>query len=67
MADFRYQGASASGRQVQGVLTANNKAEAKKTLEEICRKRQIRLISIQKKAMFTYKIQKGNEKPIKGE
>jgi len=67
MPEFRYQGTAVSGRIAQGVITARGRREARKRVEEICRRQSIRLTSLQKKATFAYKAQRGNEKPIKGE
>ena len=67
MPEFRYQGTAVSGRIAQGVITARGRREARKRVGEICRRQSIRLTSLQKKATFAYKAQRGNEKPIKGE
>ena len=67
MPEFRYQGTGVSGRIAQGIINAKGRGEAKKRVEEICRRQSIRLTSLEKKATFTYKAQRGDEKPIKGE
>ncbi len=67
MPEFRYQGTGVSGRIVQGVLNAKNRKEAKNRIDELCRRQHIRLTAFQKKATFTYKVQRGDEKPIRGE
>ena len=67
MPEFRYQGTGVSGRIVQGVLNAKNRKEAKGRIDELCRRQRIRLTTFQKKATFTYKVQRGDEKPIRGE
>ena len=67
MPEFRYQGLNPSGRLVRGALFAKNKKEAKKRIGEISAARGFRITGIQKRATFTYKVQRGVEKPIKGE
>ena len=67
MPDFRYQAASVSGGIVQGTLSASNTREAKRSVEDICVKRRMRLTSLQKRSTFIYKARRGNEKTFKGE
>ena len=67
MPEFRYQGTRVSGRIAQGIINAKGRGEARKRVEEICRRQSIRLTSLEKKATFVYKAQRGDEKPIKGE
>jgi len=67
MPDFRYQGTGASGRVVQGVFNARNRKEARKRIDEVCRRQHIRLTALQRKATFVYKVQRGDDKPVRGE
>ena len=67
MPEFRYQGLNPSGKLVRGALFAKNKKEAKKRIGEISAARKFRITGIEKRATFTYKVQKGVEKPIHGE
>ena len=67
MPEFRYQGSSTAGKIVQGVLNVKDRQEAKERVDEICRRRRLKMTSLKKKATFTYKVQRGDEKPIKGE
>lgn len=67
MPDFRYQGLNPSGRSVRGALFAKDKKEAKRRIGEIAAARGFRITGILKRATFTYKVQKGMEKPIKKE
>ena len=67
MPEFRYQGTRVSGGIAQGIINAKGRGEARKRVKEICRRQSIRLTSLEKKATFVYKAQRGDEKPIKGE
>ncbi len=65
--DYRYQGLTASGKLVQGVISATTKMEAKKRAAELASKHGFTLSAVQKKRTFMYKVQKGLDKPISGE
>ena len=67
MAEFRYQGLNVSGRHVQGTLNASSMKEAKHRVEEIAASRHFRVIALQKRVTFVYKVRKGTEKPVRGE
>lgn len=67
MPEFRYQGISLTGKVVQGVLSAASRRQATRRFDELGRKKQIRLVSLQKKGTYLYKAQRGDEKPSSGE
>ncbi|MFH1008188.1 MAG: type II secretion system F family protein [Candidatus Latescibacterota bacterium] len=67
MPEFRYQGVNLSGKLVRGVLFTTDKKEAKRRIEEIASSRKFRVTAIQKRGTFTFKVQKGMDKPVLGE
>lgn len=67
MAEFRYRGTTLTGKPVQGVLTAGNARAARRVIDEICAQKKIRLVGIDKKNVYVYKVQKGAGAPTKGE
>ncbi|MBE0644834.1 MAG: type II secretion system F family protein [Bacteroidetes bacterium] len=66
MADFRFQGVVPSGKIIQGTISANNAAEAKKKIQELSKGRGFRLNQLDKRAAYVYKAKKG-EKVTEGE
>lgn len=67
MPDFRFEGITLTGRPVLGTIAAENFSEAKKKIRQLAEHRKVKLTRIQKRKTFIYKIQKDDEKPIKGE
>jgi type IV pilus assembly protein PilC len=67
MPEYRFQGVVASGKTVQGNLTAANLAEAKQKIQELSKGRPFRVEKIERRSTFVYKVQKENDKPIEGE
>lgn len=67
MPDFRFQGTNSAGRAVQGVISADSYAEAKKKVKQLASQHKIKVNRILKRKIFLYKVQRGNEKPINGE
>jgi type IV pilus assembly protein PilC len=67
MPEFRYQATSLSGAPVQGMLTAPNGREARRSAEEICRQRRIRLTALQRRSTFAYSARAGGGKNFQGE
>jgi len=67
MAEFRYNGQSAQGKRVIGYVEAKNKKEAKQKINGLAQQHGFNLISIQKKATFTYQVKRRNGETIKGE
>ncbi len=67
MPDYRFAGTTATGRPVQGVITADNYSEAKKKIRHLASQHKVKVNRIQKRKTFVYKIQKNGEKPVTGE
>ncbi len=67
MADFRYTAVNSRNKKIQGVIPGASKKSAGKKIDEICRTNNLKLLKLEKKVTFLYKIQKGTEKPVKGE
>jgi type IV pilus assembly protein PilC len=67
MPEFRFQGTLDSGKTLQGNLSANNVADAKRKIQEMTRGKAVRITKLEKRASFLYKIRKGQEAPITGE
>ncbi|MCP4726268.1 MAG: type II secretion system F family protein [bacterium] len=67
MADFRYTAIGRQNKTARGVITAPNAKDAKKTVDELCRKNNLRLQKFEKRSTYTYLVQKRNEKPVRGE
>lgn len=64
--EFRYEGVDSDGRIVQGALHAKNQREASERAKDIGKSRRFRIASIQRKVTWSYKVQRGAEKPIVG-
>lgn len=68
MAEYRFSAISPSGKTVVGIVHSSNIFNAKQRINEIARKNQLRIRSIEKKSTFLYKAKKiGVSKPILGE
>jgi len=67
MADFRYTAINSQNKTVQGTFIAKNAKIAKKSIGESCRKKNFRLLKVEKRATYLYSVQKRNEKPQRGE
>jgi type IV pilus assembly protein PilC len=64
--EFKYTGASLSGKSVQGVVFATSKGEARKKIIELAGKHQITIQSIIPKRTFLYTVTTKSGKKIKG-
>jgi len=67
MADFRFEGINSSGRVVYGIVSADSYAEAKKKIKYLASRHRLKIQRILKRRTFIYKVQREDEKPIKGE
>ncbi len=67
MSEFRFQGLRPGGRTVQGVVSAETRAQAKKIVTEISQKNQFKLTGLRTRATFVYRIRRNGEKPVRGE
>lgn len=67
MVECRFVAENPAGKVLSGSLVAENFAEAKKKINAMAEKNQLKIKSIDKKATWVYTAKKGNDKPIKGE
>ena len=67
MEQFRYTVATLKGKQIKGILEAENKKEAKKAAIEFAAKRNLTFQSLEPKATFLYKAQKPGQEVTRGE
>ena len=67
MADFRYTAVNLRNKTVRGIISDRNIKNAKKIVEGICKRNNLRLLTIEKKVKYLYSVQKRNEKPSRGE
>jgi type IV pilus assembly protein PilC len=68
MAEYRFSAISPTGKTVVGIVHSSNIINAKQRINEIARKNQLRVRSIEKKSTFLYKAKKpGSPNPILGE
>jgi len=67
MIELKFIAEKANGSGVSGNLAAPTYSDGKKQIKALMEKHQLKLIGIQKKSTFIYKIKKGNEAAVKGE
>lgn len=67
MPDFRFQGVTASGKPVHGILQADKLQEAKQKADKLATAKKFQLQRVLPRRSFVYRAQKGAEKPVKGE
>ncbi|MGH1361924.1 MAG: type II secretion system F family protein [Calditrichia bacterium] len=67
MADFRFEGTTAAGRSARGVISASSSGEAKQKIQELAKKHQVKIVRIQKRKTFIYKVKNAQDVVIKGE
>ncbi|RMF60248.1 MAG: type II secretion system F family protein, partial [Calditrichaeota bacterium] len=67
MADFKFEGVTYNGRNVQGIVQADNRSEAKRKIQQLAAQHNVEIKKILKRRTFIYKVQREDEKPIKGE
>lgn len=67
MVELRFTAVKPTGQSINGTLTANSVAEAKKKIKRLAEKNQLTVQQIEKKYTWLYKAKKGNEKPVRGE
>lgn len=67
MPEFRFEGQTAKGKAVQGIITADSFSTARKKIKKLAEIKKLSIVNIQKKKTFLFTIQKNNEKPKKGE
>jgi type IV pilus assembly protein PilC len=67
MPDFRFQGTNSGGREIQGVISADSFAEAKKKIKQLETQHRFKVNKILKRKTYLYRVQRGTDKPISGE
>ncbi|HKJ66607.1 MAG TPA: type II secretion system F family protein [bacterium] len=67
MPTFRFRGLTSDGKTVQKEFEAESKKYAKKQLEKLARQKNIKVLSLEKKQLFQYKVRRNGQKKITGE
>jgi len=67
MPEYRIDGVTLSGKAVSGAITADNKSYAKKKAKELSHDKKFKVTGVHERVTFTYRVQKGTDKPIDGE
>jgi len=67
MIEVRFNAIKSNGQTISGNLSEQTLAEAKKKINKLAEKHQLKIKSIEKKSAYLYKIRRGREKPITGE
>ncbi len=62
MPEFRFQGIKPGGRAVQGIVSAETRAHAKKIVLDLAQKNQFKLTGLRARATFIYKVRRNGEK-----
>lgn len=67
MVEYKFTAQKSNGQTITGTLSADSSSEAKKKINLLAEKNQLRILNTEKKATFLYKASRGKEKPIRGE
>ncbi len=67
MIEIRFTAQKPNGQVISGSFSEPTYSEAKKKVQRLAEKNQLKVQSIEKKNTYLYKIKKGREKPIRGE
>lgn len=67
MAEFRFNGLSASGQTVQGTVYAPNKRTAQQKVQSLAQQHSFALRDLEERLLFSYKVKHPSGKIIKGE
>ncbi|MEK6552434.1 MAG: type II secretion system F family protein [Bacteroidota bacterium] len=67
MIEIRFTAQKPNGQIISGSFSEPTYSEAKKKVQRLAEKNQLKVRSIEKKNTYLYKIKKGREKPITGE
>ena len=67
MIEIRFTAQKPNGQIISGSFSEPTYSEAKKKVQRLAEKNQLKVRSIEKKNTYLYKIKKGREKPIRGE
>lgn len=67
MVEVKFTAQKSSGQTITGTLSADNRGEAKRKINLLAEKNQLKILNTEKKTTFLYKAARGKEKPIRGE
>ena len=67
MIELKFLAENKDGRSLNGTFTAVNFREGKKKIYNLAERNNLKIKKIEKKSTYLYKIQKDNDKPIKGD
>ena len=67
MVELKFSAENKDGRSLNGTFTAVNFREGKKKIYSLAERNNLKIKKIEKKSTYLYKIQKDNDKPIKGD
>jgi len=67
MVEVKFVAQKSNGQILTGSLTEPSYGDAKKKIQKLAVKNQLKIQSIQKKVGFLYKVKRGREKPLTGE
>jgi type IV pilus assembly protein PilC len=67
MPDFRFEGTTAGGKPVHGILQGEKLKDVKAKAERLAKAKNFKLDRVLPRKTFTYRVSKGAEKPVKGE
>lgn len=67
MIELRFTAQKSSGQTITGSVTAESTSEGKRKIQSLLQRNSLKVVSIEKKSAFLYKIRKGKDKPITGE
>ncbi len=67
MPEFRFQGVRPGGRTVQGIVSAETRAQAKKIVSDLSTKNSFKLTNLKARSTYVYRVRRNGEKPVTGE
>ncbi len=67
MIELRFTAQKSNGQLINGTVSEPTFREGKKKIQNLTEKNQLKILKIEKKSAYLYKIRKGREKPIRGE
>jgi type IV pilus assembly protein PilC len=67
MVECRFSAENINGKIISGSITADSIRDARKKINDLASKNQLKVTKVEKKSGFLYKASKGDGKPVKGE
>lgn len=67
MAEYRITGNTLAGKSIRGIITAENSSEVRKKVRELEQERRVKIVNVQRKRVYLYKVRKEGDKIIRGE